>query len=143
MQLQRLLDVNTDHTIILWMIQFLDDRRQRVSLDGLVSEEFVLNTGVPQGCVLSPVLFPIYTDEFPVNNAILTVKYADGMVLIGRLVDEIVLSAYFYQIEEMSDWFRKRFLELSVGKTSGLACDTRREGGTPRAFVLMNRGLEL
>jgi len=48
--LQRLLDLNVNQSIIFRLREFLSGRTQRVSLDGFVSEEFVLQTGVPLGC---------------------------------------------------------------------------------------------
>ena len=58
--LQQLLYLNINHSTIFWVRQFLSDRPQRVSLGGVVSEELVLNTGAPQGCVLSPVVFSLW-----------------------------------------------------------------------------------
>ena len=48
--LQRHLDLNVNQSIIFRLREFLSGRTQRVSLDGFVSEEFVLQTGVPLGC---------------------------------------------------------------------------------------------
>ena len=58
--LQWLLDLNVNQSIIFCLREFLSGRTQSVSLDGFVSDEFVLQTGVSQGCVLFPVLFLIF-----------------------------------------------------------------------------------
>lgn len=42
---------------------FLADCPQRVSVQGIMSDEVILNTGVKQGCVLSPALFSMYINE--------------------------------------------------------------------------------
>ena len=39
--------------------------------------------GCPQGCVLSPVSFSIYTDFIRSNHS--DIKYADDMALVGLL----------------------------------------------------------
>ena len=87
------LEVNPD--LILWIRQFLCDRPQRVRMNGslcrypVLSDEIVVNTGAPQGSVLSPILFSIYTNDIPCNNSCLTlIKYADDMALVGHLKDE-------------------------------------------------------
>ena len=68
--IKRLLDLDVNTDLVLWIRQFLCDRPQRVRLNSrfcdqpVLSGELVLNTGVPQGCVLSPVLFSVYTNEY-------------------------------------------------------------------------------
>lgn len=59
---QRLLDLGADGGLVHWIKDFLTDRPQRVCTRDLFSEELILNTGVPQGCCLSPVLFSVYTN---------------------------------------------------------------------------------
>ena len=90
--IKRLLDLEVNTDLVLWIRQFLCDRPQRVRLSSrlcdqpVLSDERVLNTGVPQGCVRPPVLFSVYTNEYTCNNPVLIwIKYADDMALISRL----------------------------------------------------------
>ena len=43
--------------------EFLSNRRQRVVVDGATSEGIPIVSGVPQGSLLSPLLFILYTGE--------------------------------------------------------------------------------
>ena len=45
--------------VVNWIVIFLEDRKQRVVIDGIVTEYLNINRGVPQGTVLGPVLFSI------------------------------------------------------------------------------------
>ena len=50
-----------------WFRYFLLGRTQRVRVGNTYSREEPLNYGVPQGSVLGPVLFNIYTRSFPMK----------------------------------------------------------------------------
>ena len=43
--------------------EFLSNRRQRVGVDGATSEWIPIVSGVPQGSLLGPLLFILYTSE--------------------------------------------------------------------------------
>ena len=50
------------NSIINWIEQWLTDRRQRVVVDGKVFSWKSVFSGVPQGSVLGPILFLVYSD---------------------------------------------------------------------------------
>ena len=48
--------------IINWIINFLSDRKQRVVVDGFITNHLSINRGVPQGTVLGPIRNIVLTD---------------------------------------------------------------------------------
>ena len=76
-----------------------------------MSIELVQNTGAPQGCVLSLLLFSVYINEIMCNTAVLKViKYADDIALTACLKDEFSLSQYYQYVEMFVSWFDNSLL---------------------------------
>ena len=60
-----------------WIENWLSNRKQRVVINGKSSEWTSVNSGVPQGSVLGPVLFLIYINDIDENITCRISKFAD------------------------------------------------------------------
>ena len=70
------------------MISYLNNRKQFVMLDDVKSNMLKIDTGVPQGSILGPLLFLIYINDFAYfNNSFKTIMYADDTTLYGNIED--------------------------------------------------------
>ena len=70
------LGLNT--TLCNWMLDILTHHTQHVRIGKHVSPSLPMHTGAPQGCVLSPLLFTIYTHDCCSSSpSNLRVKFAD------------------------------------------------------------------
>ena len=63
--------------------EFLSDPRQRVVVDDAASEWIPIISGVPQGTVLGPLLFILYTNEMFELNENRLFAYADDSTLLA------------------------------------------------------------
>ena len=67
---------------------FLTDRLQAVRVGSTTSPVLTINTGVPQGCVLSPFLFILYTNDCPsISPTTSYLKYSDDTANLALLSD--------------------------------------------------------
>lgn len=70
--------------LLLLLLNFLTDRTQRVFVNGQLSQPITSNTGSPQGCVLSPLLFILYTDSCRSSQqGSYLVKFSDDTALLS------------------------------------------------------------
>ena len=68
-------------TIYDWLSIWLMQRTQRVVLDGFSSNYVKVESGVPQGTVLGPIMFLLYVNDTNVGISSSLRLFADGCVL--------------------------------------------------------------
>ena len=82
----KLTNLGLSSSICQWIIDFLTNRPQTVRIGQHISSQLTLSTGSPHGCVLSPLLYSLYTydctDTHPTNTI---VKYADDTTVVGLI----------------------------------------------------------
>ena len=104
-----------------WFKSYLTDRYFKVMIGNNTSELGKMKTGVPQGSVLGPILFTIYTAELSLLLEDLNVSfhlYADDTQIYFRVSDANLDSLKIkFVIEKVQDWMSSRKLKLNTDKT--------------------------
>ncbi len=77
--------------------------RAKKQIGDVNSKVKIINTGAPQGCVISPLLFSFYTSDCLCSSPNCSlIKYADDTVITGYLKDDPL--CYISEIEKFVDW---------------------------------------
>lgn len=105
--------------IINWTYKFLKDRKFYCSQRGLVTQKYSQTRGVPQGSVLSPVLFNILLSSIPLCDSVQVYVYADDIAFFASASDihslQSTLQSYLGTLEA---WFAKIRMSLNVNKSA-------------------------
>ena len=137
----KLMDYNMLAATVLRVLDYLTNRRQLVKLtDKVKSGVICTNTGAPQGTVLSPCLFSVYTAHCRCSHSdCVLVKYADDMALTALITDDDD-THYRQEIDSFVQWCGRNYLDLQVGKTKEMVIDFRRKIGRPEPAQVVLRG---
>ena len=137
-----------------WMESYLSKRSQTVCIDGFISLELDINCGVPQGSILGPLLYILFTNDVPelVHNHPVrhsaptpycqecgsTVCYVDDSTYSVSSRDPVELSSKLTdQYNIISHYMSSNHLVINADKTHLLVMGTRGTASR-RAEVSLN-----
>ena len=115
-------------TSLAWIKSYLTNREQRVTINGVTSEAIALTIGVPQGSVLGPILYILFTspmsatmEEYSMDRQ----SYADDNQLYKSALPAF-LPALKSEVEQCyvstKNWMSTNRLKLNDKKTEILVC---------------------
>ena len=108
---------------LMWFNSYLFDRKQAVMINSARSPYYPLATGVPQGSVLGPILFNVYTS--PLGDVVASHGcqyhfYADDSNLymsFPRANYDVTLKSLESCVSDVRAWMSSNFLRLNDDKT--------------------------
>ncbi len=134
----KLTQLSVPTSICQWITNFRTDRQQLVRLWKFSSSTRTISTGAPQGCVLSPLLFSLYTNDCTSKDpSVKLLKFADDTTFIG-LIQDGDESAYRQEVKELAVWCSLNNLELNTLKTVEMIVDFRRNPPALPPLTIMN-----
>ena len=96
-----------------WITSFLSNRKQRVSVNGALSDTtYIVTSGVPQGSVLGPILFLLYINDINENVQSNIRLFAYDSIIYRKLnsnIDHQILQTELIQLEKWSDKWQMQF----------------------------------
>ncbi len=134
----KLSDLGLNTSLCDWIQDFLTARPQVVKVGQFTSNSITLNIGAPQGCVLSPLLYSLYThDCVSFHSSTSIVKFADDTVVLG-LINNDDEAAYLDEVERLTSWCQDNCLSLNVSKTKELIVDFRKRQQRPYTPLMIS-----
>ena len=101
-----------------WIVNWLSNRRQRVCVDGELSDWEKVSSGVPQGSVLGPVLFLIYINDLDEGVISEIGKFADDSKLGKSISSSADIRLLEDDLSKLEDWSVKWQMLFNVDKCS-------------------------
>ena len=124
--IQKLYNITQDSALCRVIQNLLSNRRFYVELNNERSRWRLQKNGLPQGSVLSPILFNIYTNDQPIHDGTRSFIYADDLCITAQYptfteVEDTIEEA----LSELTQYYRNNSLRANPDKTQVTAFHLR------------------
>ena len=135
-------EFNLESDLALWVLDFLVGRHQQVRVNNTMSSVKVVSTGSPQGCVLSPLLFILYTNDCrsTYSNRYF-IKFSDDTALLSLLYNDE--TGHGPVLHDFVEWCDQSYLCLNETKTKDMCIDFRRDPPPQTDTVIHDNAVEM
>ena len=116
------------HTYYSILKSYLTNRLFMIKYLDAITATFPIEAGIPQGSVLGPLLFTIYTADLPTLTEITTATFADDTALLASHSDPIIASSTLQRgLDSMEKWFHKWRFKINQNKSSHITFTLRKQ----------------
>lgn len=112
--LQKLKLLGCDRYFLLWLESYLSDRSQIVNISGYYSNPISVDSGLPQGSHLGPLLFLIFINDLPLTfHKSKCLMYADDVKMFYPIRSLTDCLSFQMEIDLFLNWCEYNHLELN------------------------------
>lgn len=128
------------HSLVLLIHSYLSDRSFRARIDKTHSTPYAIEAGVPQGSVLSPTLFNIYTSDIPrpADRRVKLAIYADDTAVLATSRNVLLLADLIQDyLLVLQNYFENWLISVNAEKSSALLVTKRLKLPNPLPVIEM------
>ena len=130
--------IGVSEQIACWTSSFLADRTQRVTLEGKLSDQCDVTSGVPQGSVIGPVLFLIYINDLPCSTESHVRLFADDTIVYTSVNNSDKLQRDLHQLEA---WEKRWDMSFNPSKCEVIRFSRKRKPAPQTTYILHNENI--
>ena len=129
---------NIDGTLLKFLTNYLQGRYQRVVIGNEMSSTLSVNSGVPQGSILGPLLFVLFINDIPLGLSDGTdiVLYADDTKIWRKIHSSSDNVNLQMDIDYLSDWALRNKMRFHPAKCKVLVVSGKPSLSPPFAYNL-------
>ena len=124
-----------------WLESYLGQRSQRVILEGKHSDWTPVQSGVPEGSILGPLLFTYYVADLPNHIKTSSLSCADDVKIFHRINSPDDITSLQADLDRLSLWSKNWLLKLNPAKCKSITF-TLRTSPHLTSYVLDGHQLE-
>ena len=106
--------------ILRWIETYLTDRKQRVCVEGSLSNWEDVLSGIPQGSVLGPTLFVMFINDMPDAITSLSKMFADDAKVFRQIENRADIATLQKDLDHLTDWSLKWQMNFNIKKCKRL-----------------------
>ena len=122
--LEKLSALGIAENVHKWIENWLCGRKQRVVINGEVSDWVPVTSGVPQGSVLGQVLFIIYINDIDTGLTNKISKFADDTKIGRAVLSEADRCSLQQDLDKIAEWSERNQMPFNIGKCQVLHVGT-------------------
>ena len=103
-----------------WINSFLNGRKQRVVVEGEISDCVPVASGVPQGSVLGPSLFLFYINDIPLGLTSTVRLFADDTIVYLAITSDADSGKLQQDLDKLARWERTWLIQFHPEKCNVL-----------------------
>ena len=116
--LQKLKLYKLSDNTMSWFTSYLLNRKQRVCVNNVLSDDEIVINGVPQGSIMGPLLFLLFINDLPLyTDPINTDLYADDTTLYETGISRLAIESNLQiALNNLSDWCKVNGMAINTSK---------------------------